>query len=87
MRTNVSQRWDQVFETLRWFHVTSEAKKKLCSADFKPADDAGPQAIWALDAAKATVQLSSQYMGRGRSKELLDAFGTWFQQEKPMSNQ
>eukprot|EP00972_Heterocapsa_arctica_P066902 9873000-Heterocapsa_arctica.AAC.1 len=84
-RDNIPQMWEPVFQCISSFQGTAPSRKSVCSKDFKPPLEADGNAVWALDMAKLITQLSSQYVGKGKSTELVDSFGLWYQSERPDS--
>ena len=71
---NVQPDWASVFDTLSWFHATTESQKRLCSTDFKLKEDKA-QAVWALDYAKSMFKFSEEYVKKGGGEDLCDSFG------------
>lgn len=67
------------------FHATAEAGRRLCSSDFKLVEDK-PNAVWALDYARATTPIALEYSKKNRNKEIMDSFGAFYKQPKPEAN-
>jgi hypothetical protein len=82
MHENIERDWASVYSSLNDYHDTVPASRQTCSADFKPDPDV-QCASWALDLAKGLNAISTQFMSRTRSKDIVDAIGAWFQTEKP----
>ena len=81
MKNNIPQEWARVFAHMKSSHHLASLQKPRCSADFKLPEE-GPAAVWALDMAKALAQMSSQYLAKGKGKDLVDSIGTYLQEPK-----
>lgn len=78
MKFNIKQEWNAVFGVMQHAHAQDALRTKKNSADFKIPEE-GPSAVWGLDMAKVLFYISTQYLGKGKGKEVLDSFGTYFQ--------
>ena len=69
---NVGRDWESVFEEMKRYHNTPAASKPTCSTDYQAGEG---EAVWALDLAKGLSNITTHYMSRSRSKDVVDTLG------------
>ena len=72
-----------VFEVLQETHATLETKTSVTASDFAARAKRPEEETWACEGGRIAMELIARYTTKGKTSEMIDSYGLYFQIEKP----